>query len=80
MQWQEVRTIFPDQYVLLEVLDSHTEDNIQYVKDVAIVRAIQDPSEATKELLKCKDNNIVYHTGQEEITIELRKPPFYRGR
>ncbi|CAM4517223.1 hypothetical protein P4H94_14970 [Paenibacillus macerans] len=80
MQWQEVRTIFPDQYVLLEILDSHTEDNIQYVKDVAIVRAIQDPSEATKELLKCKDNSIVYHTGQEEIAIELRKPPFYRGR
>lgn len=52
MQWQEVRTIFPDQYVLLEILDSHTEDNIQYVKDVAIVRAIQDPSEATKEPLK----------------------------
>lgn len=67
MQWQEVRTIFPDQYVLLEILDSHTEDNTQYVKDVAIVRAIQDPSEATKELLKCKDNNIVYHTGQEEL-------------
>lgn len=80
MQWQEVRTIFPDQYVLLEILDSRTEDNIQYVDEVAIVRAIQDSSEATKELLKCKDNNIVYHTGQEKIAIELRKPPFYRGR
>ncbi|MDU5949503.1 MAG: SDR family NAD(P)-dependent oxidoreductase [Paenibacillus macerans] len=57
------RTIFPNQYVLLEILDSHTEDNIQYVDDVAIVRAIQNPSEATKELLKCKNNNIVYHTG-----------------
>lgn len=80
MQWQEVRTVYPDQYVLLEILDSYTEDNIQYVEEVALVRAIQDPSEATKELLRCKDNNIVYHTGQEKIAIELRKPPFYRGR
>ncbi|WP_036672778.1 hypothetical protein [Paenibacillus sp. HGF5] len=80
MQWREVRSIYPDQYVLLEILNSHTEDNIQYVDEVALVRAIQDPSEATKELLACKDNNIVYHTGQEEIAIELRKPPFYRNR
>ncbi|MCA1291916.1 hypothetical protein LBW89_02670 [Paenibacillus sp. alder61] len=80
MQWQEVRTVYPDQYVLLEILDSYTEDNIQYVEEVALVRAIQDPSEATKELLRCKDNNIVYHTGQEKIAIELRKPPFYRSR
>lgn len=80
MLWQEVRTAYPDQYVLLEILDSHTVDNIQFVNEVALVRAIQDPSEATKELLKCKDNNIVYHTGQEKIAIELRKPPFYRSR
>lgn len=80
MLWQEVRTIYPDQYVLLEILDSHTKDNIQYVGEVALLRSIQDPDEATRELLKCKDNNFVYHTGQEEIAIELRKTPFYRSR
>lgn len=55
MQWQEVRNIYPDQYVLLEILDSHAEDNIQYIDEVALIRAIQDPDEqdpdeATKEL------------------------------
>ncbi|WP_246293970.1 hypothetical protein [Paenibacillus planticolens] len=50
MQWQEVRNIYPDQYVLLEILTSHTENNVQYVDEVALVRAIQDPHEATKEL------------------------------
>lgn len=66
MQWQEVRHIYPDQYVLLEILNSHTEDNIQYVDEVALIKAIQYPDEATKELLKCRNNNIVYHTGQEK--------------
>ncbi|QTH40744.1 hypothetical protein J4772_24665 [Cohnella sp. LGH] len=80
MQWQEVRTIYPDQYVLLEILDSHTKDNIQFVNEVALVRAIQDPDEATRELFKCRNNNIVYHTGQEKITIELRNNPLYRSR
>jgi hypothetical protein len=80
VQWQKVRTIYPDQYVLLEILDSHTEDNIQYVDEVALVRAIQDPDEATRELLKCKNNNVVYHTGQEKIAIQLRSYPLYRSR
>lgn len=80
MQWQEVRMIYPDQYVLLEILDSHTEDNIQFVDEVALVRAIQDPDEATRELLKCKNNNVVYHTGQEKIAIGLRSYPLYRSR
>lgn len=80
MQWQEVRNIYPDQYVLLEILNSHTENSMQYVDEVALIKAIQDPDEATKELLKCRDNNIVYHTGQEEIAIELRRNPLYRNR
>jgi hypothetical protein len=79
MQWQEVRSIYPDQYVLLEILNSHIKDNVQYVDEVALIRSIQDPDEATRELLKCKNNNIVYHTGQEKIAIELRKNPFYRS-
>ncbi|AIQ50684.1 hypothetical protein R70331_03440 [Paenibacillus sp. FSL R7-0331] len=80
MQWQEVRTIYPNQYVLLEILDSHTKDNIQFVDDVALVRSIEDPNEATRLLLSCKNNSIVYHTGQDEIAIELRHHPLYRTR
>lgn len=34
----------------------------QYVDEVSLIKAIQDPDEATKELLKCRDNNIIYHT------------------
>ena len=80
MHWKEVRDMYPDQYVLLEIMKSQTEDNIQYVDDVAVIRAIHDSNEATNELLKCKNNNIVYHTRQNNITIELRKNPFYRCR
>ncbi|WP_340021368.1 hypothetical protein MHI24_20425 [Paenibacillus sp. FSL K6-1096] len=80
MQWQEVRSIYPNQYVLLEILDSHTQHNIEYIDDVALIRAIQDPDEATRLLLNCKNNNIVYHTGQENITVELRNYPLYRSR
>jgi hypothetical protein len=50
------------------------------VDEVALIKAIQDPVEATKELLMCKNNNIVFHTGQEEISMEIRKNAFYKSR
>lgn len=55
MQWEEVRKIYPDQYVKLQILASHTEGNTKFVDEVALIRAIQNPKEATKELLEAKD-------------------------
>ncbi|MEK5033634.1 hypothetical protein MKY96_19430 [Paenibacillus sp. FSL R7-0302] len=72
MQWEEVRKIYPDQYVKLQILASHTERNIKYVDEVALIRAIQDPKEATKELLQSKDGVIVSHTANEELNVEIR--------
>ena len=72
MQWEEVRKIYPDQYVKLQILTSHTEGTTKYVDDVALIRAIQDPKEATKELLQSKDGVIVSHTGNEELKVEIR--------
>lgn len=72
MQWEEVRKIYPDQYVKLQILASHTEGNTKFVDEVALIRAIQDPQEATKELLQSKDGVIVSHTGSEELKVEIR--------
>ncbi|OMF84558.1 hypothetical protein [Paenibacillus sp. FSL R7-0337] len=52
MQWEEVRKIYPNQYVKLQILASHTEGNIKYVDDVALIRATQGPKEATRDLRK----------------------------
>ncbi|WP_216626699.1 hypothetical protein [Paenibacillus phytohabitans] len=72
MQWEEVRRIYPNQYVKLQILASHTEGNIKFVDEVALIRAIQDPQEATKELLQSKDGVIVSHTANEELKVEIR--------
>ncbi|WP_341473585.1 hypothetical protein [Desulfallas thermosapovorans] len=47
--------------------------------DVAIVRSITDPSEATSELMKCRGNTLVYHTSNEKIILEVRTRPGLRG-
>lgn len=79
MQWEEVRKIYPDQYVKMQILTSHTEENTKYVDEVALIQAIQDPKEATQELLRSKEGTIVSHTSNVELKIELRTLRGLRG-
>ncbi|WP_232101789.1 hypothetical protein [Paenibacillus sp. URB8-2] len=79
VQWEEVRKIYPDQYVKLQILASHIEGNTKFVDEVALIRAIQDPKEATKELLKSKDGVIVSHTANDELKVEIRTLRGLRG-
>ena len=79
MKWEEVRNLYPNQYVLLEELETHIVEDKKYVDDVAIIRAIQDPKEATRELVSAKPNTLVYHTAKENIVIQILKRPSFRG-
>lgn len=79
MKWDEVRHIYPNQYVKLNILDFYVEDNKKIVTDVALINTINDSKTATQELLKSKGDTIVYHTGSEEIVIEIRNHTGLRG-
>ncbi|WP_141431094.1 hypothetical protein [Bacillus sp. 03113] len=79
MKWEEVRKIYPDQYVKLNILDFYLENDKKIVTDVALINLIEDSKLATKELLKSKGDTIVYHTGTEKIVIEMRNPTGLRG-
>ncbi len=79
MKWEDVRKLYPNQYVKLMILKSHLEEDKKIVTDVALVNIIDDSKTATKELLKSKDDTIVYHTGSEKIVIEMRKPTGLRS-
>lgn len=79
MKWSDVRERFPNQFVLVEELASHVENDTILVDDVAVVRAVPD-AEATKTLMQCKGKMFVYHTNNESVVIELRRRPGLRGR
>ena len=78
MKWEEVRKLYPDQYVKLNILDFYLDDDREIVTDVALINGIEDSKLATKELLKSKGNTIVYHTGSDKIVIEMRNPSLYK--
>jgi hypothetical protein len=71
MLWSEVRELFPNQFVLVQTAKSHQDGNRLYIDEMAVVRSIPDPQEATRELLKSKDNNFVYHIGKSEMVMEV---------
>ena len=79
MKWEDVRQIYPNQYVKLNILDFFLEENKKIVTDVALIKTIEDPRVATKELLNSKDDTIIYHTGSDKIVIEMRNPIGIRG-
>jgi len=71
MKWEEVRKIYPDQFVKVEILDSHIEDDKKIIDEVAIIEPVAD-DKATEELLSSKDNKLVYHTSNDKIELQLR--------
>ncbi len=73
MKWEEVRKIYPNSYVLLQVLNSHVEGNKKHIDAVAIIREITDSKEATCELVNAKAGTIVYHTSKDKIEVLIRK-------
>lgn len=72
MRWDEVRKIYPNQFVKLQILASHTDKGKKYIDDMAVIGTINYES-ATKELMNCKENTLVYYTGNDNITLTIRK-------
>ena len=72
MKWSEVRKIYPDQFVKLKVLSSHIENGQEFIEDMAIIKPIPDKL-ATQELLKSKGDELVFHTVNEDIVLEVRQ-------
>lgn len=79
MKWQEVRELFPDQFVLVSILNYHEEGNKKIVDEVALIRTVPD-EDANKEFFQVKPGNVVYHTSNQDFVIHLRRNPLIRVR
>lgn len=73
MTWDEVRKLFPDQFVKFKIVESHIEGNKEHVDEVAIIKAIEDGKEAMKEFIKRKEGEYIYSTKNEKLIIDLVK-------
>jgi len=60
MKWEEVRKIYPNQYVLLNILESHVDGDKKYVDEVALIQPIPDAKEATNNGYLLKEHVSLY--------------------
>lgn len=79
MKWQEVRDLFPDQFVLVSILDYHVEGDTKIVDEIAPIRPISD-KDANKEFFSAKPGDMVYHTSNGKFIIHIRRDPLMKVR
>lgn len=79
MKWEEVRKIYPDKFVKLQVMQDRIENDIRYIDEMAVIKAFDNDKEATRELVRAKNDIVVYHTGNEKIEIPIRRIFGFRG-
>ena len=58
MKWQEVRGLFPNQFVLVSILDYHEDGDKQFVDGGALIRPVAD---ANKEFFQAKEGTMFSH-------------------
>lgn len=46
---------------------------------MAVIKVMDDNREATKGLIKSKNNTLVYHIGNQLIILEIRNVRTYKG-
>lgn len=73
MTWQEVRKLYPGQFIKFDIIASHVEEDKEYVDEVAVIKAITDEKEAMREFINRKEGQFVYSTRNEQVIIALIK-------
>lgn len=76
MFWEDVKKLFPSQWVLIEAVNAHTEGNHRIVEQVSVVESFDDDSKlALKKYVELhkqhKDREYyVIHTNREQLNFE----------
>lgn len=79
MKWQEARELFPNQYLLVSILNYHEEGDKKIVDEVAPIRPLAK-EDANKEFFQAKEGTMVYHTANEDFIIHIRRDPLMKVR
>ena len=85
MKWQEIRTVYPDQWLVVEALEAHTtEDHRRHLDQIAVLERCIDGTAAMDSYRRfhrdLPQRELYFvHTGREELDIEERRWLGVRG-
>lgn len=73
MKWEEVRSKYPNQWVKLNIIGSHMENDKKIIDDMEVIKPLLSDDEAGEELGRCKNGESIYHTYHEEIAYSIKR-------
>jgi len=77
MRWVQIREQYPDQWLIIDALEAHTEGDRRKLDQITVVETCQDGAEAFRryhELRRQHPRREFYfvHTAREELDIRER--------
>jgi len=79
MRWQEARELFPNQFILVSILDYHEEGDKKIVDEVEPIRSVSEKN-ANKEFFHAKEGTMVYYISNRDFIIHLRRDSIMKVR
>lgn len=84
MKWKEIRNHYPSQWLLVEALEAHSEEDKRVLDEIAVVDIFPDSKEAMSGYAKLHHQEpdrelFVLHTDRETLDITERRWIGIRG-
>lgn len=74
MQWAEIRRLYPEQWLLLEAIAAHSENNHRILDQLAVIATYPDSQSAMRGYAQLHHRDpqrelYVLHTSREDIVV-----------
>lgn len=84
MKWHEIRERFPSQWLLVEALQAHSEENKRIIEKLTVIDIYPDSNVAMQGYQKLHSESpqrelYVFHTDREKLDIKERRWVGLRG-
>lgn len=78
MEWQEIRAQYPEQWLLLEAIQAHSETSKRVLEQLSVLAAYHDSTTAMRDYAQLHHEAperelYVFHTSRKIIEIAERK-------
>lgn len=78
MQWNEIRQSYPDQWLLLEAMNAHSEGNHRVLEQLTVIATFADSHSALQEYAQLHRDAparelYVFHTSRELLEVPERR-------
>lgn len=78
MKWEQIRELYPEQWVLVEAISAYSENSTRYIEELSVISNFLESTLAWKEYKKLhladpSREYYIFHTDHETIEVKEQK-------